>query len=311
MNSTTNGCITWLPPGHADQADLGVLTVGWNVRDLLLENIEALLRSEGSITAELIVIDNHSRDRTVEAVREKFSFARVLVNEKNLGFSFANNQGMAVAHARHILLLNPDMRVEPNALQKTVEYLDTHPDVAIVGGQLSTPEGMIVKSVRHFATLSSQLAILLKLPHLSPATLKNYLWNDFDYTREQSIEAVRGSYLAIQGAARQSLGGLDPRFFLWFEDMDYCKQAISAGWKVMYVPTIRAIDLVGQSFKQVNLYTSQERFTRALILYFKKWHPGWQVWILKILRPPLLLVAWIVEFCLRLFGIKKYRRVET
>lgn len=310
MNET-NGFIRWLAPDHQETADLAVITVPWNSKDLLLENIEHLFKSQGSITAELIVVDNASQDGVVAAVRERFANVRVIANETNRGFSAANNQGIAVMHARHVLLLNPDMRVESDALQKTVEYLDAHPDVGIIGGRLTRPNGSIVKSVRHFPDFWSQLIIMCKLPHLALNVLKKYLWEGFHYEREQEGEVLRGSYFAINRSALDKLGGLDERYFIWFEEVDYCKQVVQVGMKIMYVPTIRAIDCVGQSFKQVRLFLSQKRQTRSLITYFKKWHPRWQSAIFQILRPPLLMAAWIVDRGMKIKGIKEYKRIQT
>ena len=128
--------IRWLSPEHKEKVDLAVLIVSWNVRDLLLQNLEALLQSEGDISAEVIVIDNASQDGTAAAVHERFPQARVIANDRNAGFAAANAQGLAASCARHVLLLNPDMRVEKDALAKTVAYLDAHPEAAVVGAKL-------------------------------------------------------------------------------------------------------------------------------------------------------------------------------
>ncbi len=112
----------WLASEHQETADLAVVIVNWNVRDALLKNLEALFLSEGDYRVE------------------------------TLGFAAACNQGIAASRARHVLLLNPDMRVEKDALAKTVAYLDAHPDVAVVGGALRSADGARVESVRRFPT---------------------------------------------------------------------------------------------------------------------------------------------------------------
>lgn len=292
---TQEARVTWLPKGHEQRADLAVLTVGWNVRDLILKNLEALFESAGTITAEVIIIDNASSDGTVEAIRSKYPEVRVIANPTNAGFSRANGQGMIVMHARHCLLLNPDMRVEPDALQKTVEYLDTHPEVGVVGARLSSSEGVVIESVRRFPDIWSQLAIMLKLPHLFPGVIARYLFKGFDYDKEQAVDSVRGSYFAIPSRALEMLGGLDTRYFIWFEEVDYCKAATVAGFKVMFVPTIRAMDLVGRSFAQRQSYWKQKMFTRTMLQYFQKWHPWWQSALIMCLRPLALASAWMLD----------------
>lgn len=293
--STTMSLIRWLSSEHQVRADLAVLVVSWNVRDLLLQNLEALLKSEGDVSVELIVIDNASQDGTVEAVRARFPQARVIANGRNVGFAVANEQGMRACRSRHVLLLNPDMRVEPDALARTVAFLDAHPDVAVVGAQLCTSDGSIVPHVRHFPNVWSQLAILLKWSKCFPRLLDRYLWRDFDYAREQPVDSVRGSYFAMHERALQELGFLDQRYFIWFEEVDYCKHAVTRGWKVMYAPTIRAVDLVGRSFVQRSTYWKQKQFTRSMGQYFRKWHPWWQWALIALLRPPVLFFAWLFD----------------
>jgi hypothetical protein len=280
--------------GGNDNVDLGIVIISWNVKDLLIQNLTALLESHGT-TCQIIVVDNASSDGTVEEVRQRFPEIDVIANHENLGFAKAVNQGLREMHARHALLLNPDMLVEPEALEKTVAYLDAHPDVAVVGGRLASPGGQIVKSVRRFPDIWSQFAILLKLPHLFPHILDHYLWNDFDYTQEQAVDSVRGSYFAINGQALRELGRLDERYFIWFEEVDYCKLAVTNSWKVMYAPSIRAIDLVGRSFAQRQTLWKQKQFTRSMIQYFEKWHSGWRVLLLRFVRPFGLALAWLAD----------------
>lgn len=287
--------VRWLPAGHAEKADLAVLIVAWNVRDLLLQNLENLFISKGSISAEVIVIDNASKDGTVETIRERFPDVRVIANAQNEGFSRANGQGMVVMHARHCLLLNPDMRVEPDALQKTVEYLDAHKDVGVISGRLLTSEGQIMEHVRRFPTFGSQLAILLKIAHLFPQTVRWYLAKDFDYSHEQVVDSVRGSYFAIHERTLEALAGLDTRYFIWFEEVDYCKSVYVHGRNVVYVPTICATDFVGKSFGQRTTYWRQKQFTKSMVQYFLKWHPWWNGAILAVIRPCMVGLAWVAD----------------
>lgn len=270
--------------------DLAVVIVSWNVRDILLENLKSLL------SYEVIVVDNASMDGTVEAVRASFPSVRVIVNGTNNGFAKACNQGIAASDSRHVLLLNPDMRVEADALAKTVAYLDGHPDVGVMGAQLLTTDGKPMHHMRRFPTVKDQLAIILKLPHLFPKLIHRYHAKDLPTNIEQEVDSVRGSYFAMSRTALDKIGLLDERFFIWFEEVDYCKRAKQAGLKVMYVPTIKATDLVGRSFAQRGMYWKQKMFTRSMIRYFEKWHPSWEVWMLYAARPAGLGVALFADF---------------
>ncbi|MCR4256293.1 MAG: glycosyltransferase family 2 protein, partial [Candidatus Uhrbacteria bacterium] len=118
------------------QEDLAVIIVSWNVKDAVLENLRSVFASEPMPALDVILVDNASEDGTAEAVREAFPDVRVIANEANRGFAAACNQGLAASSARHALLLNPDMRVEPGALAKTIDYLDAYPNVAVLGAKL-------------------------------------------------------------------------------------------------------------------------------------------------------------------------------
>lgn len=279
------------------QKDIAVVIVSWNVREILLKNLEALFQSRG-VNFEVILVDNHSKDGTVDIVACDFPDVKVIGNTSNHGFSKACNQGIEASHGRHILLLNPDMIVEPDALAKTVEYLDAHPDVAVVSGKLLNKHQKPIHHFRRFPTIADQLVVMFKLSHVFPKLLKRYHGLDLDPDHEQSVDTVRGSYFAINRTALDTLGLLDERYFIWFEEVDYCMRAHSHKLQVMYVPSIVAHDLsnlVGQSFKQRSLIWKQTHFLRSMLSYFEKWHPGWRVWVIRAGRPAVLIASIVAD----------------
>ncbi len=280
--------------GSSAPVDLGVVIVSWNVKDLLLKNLESIRKSLGSISIRVIVVDNASSDGSAEAVKG-MNDVMVIANTENLGFSKAVNQGIAVSNARHVLLLNPDMAVSADAFAKTVAYLDAHPDVGVLGGKLLNADGTILKSVRRFPDFNSQLAVLLKLPHVFPHINDYYLATDFNYEKEQNAPTVRGSYFAISSEALKRVGRLDERYFIWFEEVDYCAETLKAGLKVVYVPSIVAQDFVGKSFAQRKRYWKQVQFSKSMSQFFWKWHAGWQAAVISMVRPFPILAAWIAD----------------
>ncbi len=276
------------------QKDLAVIIVSWNVRDVLLKNIDSLRQSSG-VNIEIIVVDNHSKDGTVDALRASYPDVTVIANTENHGFSKACNQGIEASNSRHILLLNPDMLVEADALAKTVAYLDSHPDVAVVSGKLLNKHGKPIHHFRRFPTIGDQLVVMFKLGKLFPRLLDKYHALDLNPDHEQSVDTVRGSYFAINRTALDKLGTLDERYYIWFEEVDYCKRAHFHKMKVMYVPSIVAHDLVGESFKQRHLFWKQTHFMRSMLSYFEKWHPGWRVWVIRAARPAVLIAAQVAD----------------
>jgi GT2 family glycosyltransferase len=120
------------------------------------------------------------------------------------------------------------------------------------------------------------------------------LADDFDYSRTQPCEQVMGASMAIRSLVRQSVGPLDERFFIWFEEVDYCKTAIGAGWQVWYTPDVTVVHYGGVSFGQVDGLTNQRRFNKSLRQFIWK-HHGPSPWlILLLLHPISMLIAWLL-----------------
>ena len=274
--------------------DISLITVSWNVRDYLAASLEAVFGSAGDISYEIIVVDNNSTDGTAPFLRERAKRdARMVViaNNTNVGFARANNQAIARAQGRYVLLLNPDMRVQPDTLTHMVAWMDAHPRVGVSGCHLVTEVGETVPHVRRFPGLLNQLAIVLKLPHLFPRLVGRYLMHNFDYKKEARVDSVRGSFFMIRREALK-VGFLDERFFIWFEEVDFCKRMRSAGWEVWYTPAADCIDHVGQSFKQVASVKKQRMFLESMRLYFEKWG-GWKhALAISFAKPAGLFFTW-------------------
>jgi hypothetical protein len=271
--------------------DTSVVIVSWNVKDLLRENLQALFRSRGDVVFEVFVVDNNSEDGTVEMLGKEFPQVKVIANKDNLGFSKANNMAIERAKGRYILLLNPDMKVLPDTLGNMVSWMDSRPEAGVAGCKLVTENGDIVPHVRRFPTVWDQAAVTVKIPHIFPGILNKYISANFDYETEQEVDTIRGSFFMIRKEVLEELGGLDERYFIWFEEVDYCKKAKQAGWKVMYTPTAKCMDYVGKSFVQVPRGKTQKYFRDSMLKYFYKWHPAWQYWVLKILWIPSMIIS--------------------
>ena len=265
--------------------DLSIIMVPWNVRDLARENLKSIYKNTSNIEFEVFAVDNDSKDNTDEMIRNEFPQVKLIANNYNAGFARANNQAIKMAKGRYILLLNPDMRVLPGTLETMVKWMDEHPEAGVAGCHLINGDGETVPHVRRFPTVWDQLAIILKLPHLFPRILDKYLRRDFNYSKETEVDSIRGSFFMIRREIIDKIGELDERYFIWFEEVDYCRQVKNAGWKVMYTPAVQCVDYVGKSFAQVKRGVAQKYFRDSMLKYFKKWHLAWQYLILKIAWP--------------------------
>ena len=274
--------------------DLSIIIVSWNVREKLKDNLRALFESQ-NINFEVFVVDNNSADGTTEMVKNVYPEVKLITNQENLGFAKANNQAIKLASGKYILLLNPDMRVFDDTLSNMFSWMDAHENAWVAGCRLLDESARIIKQVRRFPTLIDQLAIILKIPHIFPGVLDKYLRSDFDYSKSASVDSIRGGFFMIRKEAVKKIGLLDEQYFLWFEEVDYCRRVKEAGGEIWYMPTAECIDLMGQSFKQVNLAVKQKYFRDSMLKYFKKWRPVREYWILKLVWPVGMLIVWVGE----------------
>lgn len=256
--------------------DLSVIIVSWKVKDKLRGNLEALRKSVGDFKFEVIVIDNDSQDGTIEMVANEFVEVKLIANEVNRGFAAANNQGIKIAQGKYVLLLNPDMRVESDTLSKMLNWMNVNPLATVAGCQLVDEEGKIVEQVRRFPKLRDQLAIVFKLPHIFKSVNNKYLCAGFDYARPAKVDSIRGAFFLISRERFKLISGgreplLDERYFIWFEEVDFCKTVYQLGGEVWYTPAARCLDYVGQSFKQVKRGQTQRYFSESMLKYFAKW----------------------------------------
>ena len=253
---------------------VSVITVTWNSKDFILKQIHSVRKAVHFLDFEHIIVDNASSDGTVASIEDKFSWVHIIRNIENKGFSAANNQAFAIATGDYILFLNPDCELAPGSLDTFVEWMDAHPKVGIAGPKLVDVHGVINQRAapRRFPKFFEQIALILKLPHVFPSILDNYLMKGFDFDREQEVDSVQGSCILVRRSLLHTLGfAFDPRYFIWFEDVDLCRECIAHGMKVMYTPVVIAIDYSGQSFKKRKFWWKQKQFFTSMMIYFRKW----------------------------------------
>ncbi len=254
--------------------DLSVITVTWNSADLIGEQIKSVKAGCKNISFEEIIVDNASVDKTAELIEQNFPEVKLLKNNKNAGFASPNNQAAKLATGEFLLFLNPDMRVEEGSLDKMIAWMRSHQDVGLASCKLVDQYGKLNKSAlpRRFPTVWDQLAIVFKLPHLFPRILNSYLMKDFNPDLEQEVDSVRGSFMIMRRQVYEKLGwAFDPRYYIWFEDVDLCREVKKMGLKVMYTPVISCVDYIGQSFKKRNALWKQKQFITSMLQYFLKW----------------------------------------
>lgn len=282
--------------------DISVVIVSWNVRDKLRENLRALYNSQGEFSFEVFVVDNQSSDDSVKMVMAEFPQVKLIINPANFGFARACNQGIRESNGDFVLLLNPDMKVFPDTLFSMFKWMEKKDSATVAGCHLVDSQGQTVLQVRRFPRLKDQLAIVLKLPHFFKGVTKKYLYSDFDYSREQKVDSIRGSFFMISKSryARLNPGKLpllDERYFIWFEEVDFCRSVSVQGGEVWYNPGARCEDYVGASFSQVGRGITQAYFRSSMLKYFRKWQPFYEYLLLWVFWWPILIITKIL--CLK------------
>ncbi len=267
--------------------DLSIIIVSWKVKEKLRENLENLLNSKTSYSFEVFVVDNNSNDGSVEMIKENFPEIKLISNYENAGFAKANNQAIKEAIGDFVLLLNPDMKVFPNTLQNAISWAKDNAQATVSGFKLINEKGEIIRQVRRFPKLFDQLCIIFKLPHFFPALLNSYIVKNFDYEKEAKVDSVRGAFFLINRKEYERISGLkqpllDERYFIWFEEVDFCKDVYKMGGEVYYSPAASCIDHVGASFSQVKLGLTQRYFRDSMLSYFKKWEKNSHYQMIKI-----------------------------
>jgi N-acetylglucosaminyl-diphospho-decaprenol L-rhamnosyltransferase len=256
---------------NVPMVDLSVIIVSWNVRDLLRRCLGSIFNAPKGPRLQVIVVDNASTDGSVEMVETEFPIVQLICNAENRGFPAANNQGMAVADGRYVLLLNPDTEVIGAALGVLVAYADEHADAAVVGPKLLNPDGSIQHSRYRFPTLATALFESTWLQPVAPRRLLDrYHALDLPNNVPCDVDWVRGAALFVRRQAITQVGLLDEGFFMYSEELDWCRRFRDAGWRVVYLPAAQVVHREGKSSEQV-VAARHIHFQTSKVRYFRKY----------------------------------------
>ncbi len=266
--------------------DLSIIIVSWNVADLLIQCLqsiqESLKQSAGWPQTEIIVVDSASDDDTVARVQRDFPQVILLPQTENIGFSRGNNIGLEHATGRYIFLLNPDTVVLGDALSQMVRYLEAHPQVGILGPHTLNSDGSTQSTRRRFPTKWVAFFESTWLQSLAPKSLLDQFYvHDQPDDGVYEVDWVQGSALMAQRAVYQSIGGLDPFYIMYSEELDWCKRAKDNGWQVVYFGKAQIIHHGGKSSEQVPSF-KHVAFQKSKIRYYAKHHSSLFAFILRL-----------------------------
>lgn len=214
--------------------DLSIVIVNWNTRDMLRDCLATVFAGLGTLKAEVMVVDNASTDGSLAMLETEFPQVIRIANAENRGFAAANNQALARARGRHMLLLNTDTLVHGDVLSAAVAHLDANPDIGVLGPRVLNRDGSTQVSATAFPTLPRLLGQTLGLNRV-PA-LDGYRLSGWDRLSAREVEVISGCAMFVRAEAMREVGLLDEAFFFYGEETDWCRRFALAGWKVVFAP---------------------------------------------------------------------------
>ncbi len=250
--------------------DLSIVIVSWNTRQMLADCLATVRAGLGSLNAEIWVVDNASDDGSPEMVARDFPEARVIVNAENRGFAAANNQALALATGRHVLLLNSDTLVHGDVLERSVAWLDAHPEAGVMGPRVLNTDGTTQASTSRFPSL--RLLALQTLGLTRIAAFDGYRMTGWDRRDTRAVEVVSGCAMFVRRAAMERVGLLDEAFFFYGEETDWCRRFADAGWQLVFAPVGEITHFGGGSVRRLN-HKRDTMLTEATVRLHRK-HGG-------------------------------------
>lgn len=283
-------------------ADLGIVILNWNTRDLLRRCLQTVLASDGIAGFRIVVVDNASTDGSADMLRREFPQVELIANPVNSGYPAGNNLGLralgfesagAVQRdaPRHAMLLNPDTEVPSDALTRLVAYMDARPEIGIAGPRLILPDGSLDLACRRsFPSPQVSLYRFTGLSRLFPRHRQfgRYNMTFADPGQELEVDAVVGACMIVRREAIARVGLLDEDFFMYGEDLDWAWRIKHAGWKVYYQPQV-VVRHVKRAASRQSRRASQE-FQRAMLIFYRKhYRRSTPLWLHSLVMTGLLL----------------------
>lgn len=272
-------------PNKTFKYQLTVIVVNYNVEYFLQQCLESVQQASKGLEIETIVVDNASKDGSVELLKEKFSDFTLVLNEENVGFSKANNQGIAQAQGRYVLLLNPDTIVEENSFGKVINYMDAHPEAGGLGVRMIDGKGnFLPESKRGLPKPMVAFYKIFGLSRIFPRSKRfgQYHLGHLSEFETNEIDILSGAFMLMRKEALDKVGLLDEDFFMYGEDIDLSYRIQQGGYKNIYFPETTIIHYKGESTKKSSVnYVFV--FYRAMIIFAKKHFSGNNAWLFSFL----------------------------
>jgi len=256
--------------------DLSIIIVNYKNSSSLKKCLSSIYQTLDNLEFEVLVIDNNSFDKKLEALEIEFPQVKFIRNKTNVGFAKANNRAAEFSKSATLLFLNPDTQLTDSAIASMYAHLIKNPNIGVLGPKVLNNDGSLQYSCRSFPTLWTGLfnrySILSRLFPGNRFT-KRYLMTDYDHQETRNVDWVSGCCMMIRSSTFKTVGGFDEHYFIFNEDVDLCKGLQDQGYRVVYFPHARVFHDISSSNRKVPFFITLKRH-QGMSYYYQKHHSG-------------------------------------
>jgi len=252
--------------------DLSITIVNYNTKDLLRQCIKSIYENTKNITFEIIVVDNASNDSSVEMLKKEFPNVRVIVNKENLFFTRAHNQALRISNGRYLMILNSDTIILDSAFDNLVKFMDNDPQCGACGPKLLNPDMSLQRSSDRLPTFLYALFEVLLINTIwgNNPFKKHRIYAEWDRNTTKEVDSVGGSCMVVRKEVVEKVGLLDQNFLIYWEEIDWCKRILEAGYKIYYVAEAQIVHYWQVSMDKHGKEKKERIFFNSMLYYYKK-----------------------------------------
>lgn len=280
--------------------DVSIIIVNYNTADITCEALQSLRDFlPKDYTFEIIVVDNASKDHSVEKIKKEFPEVHLIENKENAGFSRANNVGVKVCTGRYVLFFNSDAFLRKGTMEYLIQFMDEHKDAGACTSFVEIPTGEVDDAAhRGFPTPWRAICHFSGLSKVFPNSMffngYHMAWKDLK-TKTHEIDALAGAFMLVRREAGEQVGWWDEDYFFYGEDIDFCYLLKEKGWKIYFVPEVSILHLKGMSSGikdhskakskasiETKRWVTNHRFDAMTTFYHKHYmdtYPRWLTWL--------------------------------
>lgn len=283
---------------------IALIIISYNTRVDLKAALDSIRRLPEAGELEVVVVDNGSRDGSIEMVRDLYPEVLLVINERNGGYSQACNRGIMATQAPYVMVLNSDIEFDRGGPREMAEWMEANPSIGAAGPRVLNSDGTVQFSCRDFPSLTVSLghAFLGELFPNNPFT-RSYHMKDCGHDRDMGVEWVSGAAMLLRRTACEEVGGFDEGYFMYVEDVDLCWRLRQAGWEIRYYPRVEIIHHIARSSSQQSTRMLYQHH-RSMFRFYRRRHAG----PAGLLLSPLILsgIAARFGFVLVLSRLRRY-----